>query len=86
MPCSGPCEVRVILSGVIFHLIRTLFFLQKAYREEGKKEAGHCLYAQMPQTIETVFAKEVTKAQSDVSPRHKKPSLHLSFIQLINAV
>lgn len=41
--------------------------LQKAYREEGKKEAGCCLYAQMPQTIETVFAKELTKAQSDVS-------------------
>lgn len=43
------------------------FVLQKAYREEGKKEAGSSLYAQMPQTIETVFAKELTKTQSDVS-------------------
>ncbi|MEQ2197958.1 hypothetical protein XENOCAPTIV_005673, partial [Xenoophorus captivus] len=50
--------------------------LQKAYREEGKKEAGHSLYAQMPQTIETVFAKEVTKAQSDVSYRKGKEELH----------
>lgn len=41
--------------------------LQKAYREEGKKEAGCSLYALMPQTIETVFAKELTKTQSDVS-------------------
>lgn len=41
--------------------------LQKAYREEGKKDAGCSLYAQMPQTIETVFAKELIKTQSDVS-------------------
>lgn len=41
--------------------------MQKAYREEGKKEAGCSLYAQMPQTIETVFAKELSKTQSDVS-------------------
>lgn len=44
-----------------------VFVLQKAYREESKKEAGCSLYAQMPQTIETVFAKELSKTQSDVS-------------------
>lgn len=41
--------------------------LQKAYREEGKKDAGCSLYSQMPQTIETVFARELIKTQSDVS-------------------
>lgn len=46
-----------------------MFVLQNVYRQEGKKEVGHSLYAQMPQTIETVFAQEVTKAQSDVSFR-----------------
>lgn len=54
--------------------------LQKAYREEGKKEAGCSLYAQMPQTIETVFAKELTKTLSDVS----LASLH-SEVQTLNA-
>ena len=49
----------------MFNIFRVV--LQKAYREEGKKEAGVSLYAQMPQTIETVFAKELTKTQSDVS-------------------
>lgn len=44
--------------------------LQKAYREEGKKDAGCSLYAQMPQTIETVFARELIKMQSDVSQSH----------------
>lgn len=44
-----------------------VFVSQKAYREESKKEAGCSLYAQMPQTIETVFAKELSKTQSDVS-------------------
>uniref|UniRef100_A0A3Q2WA58 Nebulin n=1 Tax=Haplochromis burtoni TaxID=8153 RepID=A0A3Q2WA58_HAPBU len=42
-----------------------VFVSQKAYREESKKEAGCSLYAQMPQTIETVFAKELSKTQSD---------------------
>lgn len=41
---------------------------QKAYRDESKKEAGCSLYAQMPQTIQTVFAQELTRTQSDVSP------------------
>ena len=41
--------------------------MQKAYREEGKKDAGYSLYSQMPQTIETVFARELIKTQSDVS-------------------
>uniref|UniRef100_A0A3B1IDB4 Uncharacterized protein n=1 Tax=Astyanax mexicanus TaxID=7994 RepID=A0A3B1IDB4_ASTMX len=34
-------------------------------KEGGKKDAEACLYAQMPQTIETVFAKEVTNHQSN---------------------
>lgn len=37
------------------------------YKEGSKKDASCSLYAQMPQTIETVFAKELTKTQSDVS-------------------
>lgn len=53
----------VVVSFDVVHV----FVLQKAYREESKKEAGCSLYAQMPQTIETVFAKELSKTQSDVS-------------------
>lgn len=49
-----------------------MFYFQKAYRQEGKKKAGSCLYAQMPQTIQTVFAKELSKTQSDVSWERKE--------------
>lgn len=49
------------------HSEKVCFVLQKVYREEGRKEAGCSLYAQMPQTIETVFAKELARTQSDVS-------------------
>lgn len=56
--------------------------LQRAYREEDKREAGSSLYAQMPQTIETVFAKELTKAQSDVSA--KRSDACLSFLEPVS--
>lgn len=49
--------------------------LQKVYREESKKEASCSLYAQMPQTIETVFAQELSKTQSDVSAAHNSSKM-----------
>lgn len=67
--------------------------LQRAYREEGRRDAGCTLYAQMPQTIQTVFAKELTKAQSDVSAKRadackENPGLisgeHLSLSVCVN--
>ena len=40
---------------------------QKSYEEREKEDTKACLYAKMPQTVETVFAEEVTKNQSNVS-------------------
>lgn len=51
------------------------FLFQKSYKEEGRKDTGHSLYSQMPQTIETAFAKEVAKHQSDVSMPVSGPQL-----------
>lgn len=60
---------------VVFMFARkTVLFFQKSYREESRKEATCSLYAQMPQTIETVFATELTKTQSDVSPSPARAS------------
>lgn len=58
--------------------------MQKAYRDESKREASCSLYAQMPQTIETVFAKELTKTQSDVSPTSQNSLQNLAFNALVS--
>jgi len=41
-------------------------FSQVKYKESGKKEMSTSLYATMPDTLETSFAREVTDMQSEV--------------------
>uniref|UniRef100_H3B0D0 Nebulette n=1 Tax=Latimeria chalumnae TaxID=7897 RepID=H3B0D0_LATCH len=44
------------------------------YKEAGKKVLSNCLYAQMPETIDTVFAKEVSQNQSEKQYKQKYES------------
>lgn len=41
-------------------------FLQAKYKEASRKEASSCLYHQLPETLETLHAKEATELQSQV--------------------
>lgn len=41
-------------------------FLQSKYKEASRKEASSCLYHQLPETLETLHAKEATELQSQV--------------------
>lgn len=43
-----------------------MFFFQAKYKEASRKEASSCLYHQLPETLETLHAKEATELQSQV--------------------
>lgn len=42
------------------------FASQVKYREDAKKEAGHNLFSRLPETAETLLAKQISEIQSEV--------------------
>lgn len=55
---------------------------QTKYKEEGRREMTSSLYAQLPETSETQFAREMTERQSEVTC---SLSLHVLLLVVLSA-
>lgn len=47
----------------------TLCLLQRAYKQDVKKDCSSSLYHLMPETLDTLVARQQTEAASEVRPR-----------------
>lgn len=57
-----------------------LCLLQRAYKQDVKKDCSSSLYHLMPETLDTLVARQQTEAVSDVRPR---PLLLLVLLRLL---
>lgn len=60
-----------------------LCLLQRAYKQDVKKDCSSSLYHLMPETLDTLVARQQTEAVSDVRPRPLLLLVLLRFLPLL---